>query len=166
MKKILILSATSRSNLKLAKEIAAQAPTGVEVEIQILEDIDLPLYSPKVEADGVPAAALTLSESLKSVGAFILVAPEYNGSIPPVVNNAIAWISRCSKEWRASFNDKFAAVATMSGGGGQKVVQAMRSQLEHLGTTVHSRAIVCTSQKELNPESAKKIMADLTKWIS
>tara|TARA_R110000868_G_scaffold72133_9_gene210440 strand:+ start:4456 stop:4956 length:501 start_codon:yes stop_codon:yes gene_type:complete len=166
MKKILILSATSRSNLKLAQDIAAQAPVDVEVEILVLEDIDLPLYSPKVETTGVPKAALDLSLALQSAGAFILVAPEYNGSMPPVVNNAIAWISRCSKEWRASFSDKFAAVATMSGGGGHKVVQAMRSQLEHLGTTVHSHALVCTSQKALNPDSAKKLMSDLTKWIS
>lgn len=165
MKNIIILSATSRSNLQLAKDIAAQAPNDVSVEIVTLEDLNIPLYSPGIEPAGVPADILVLTEKMTKAGAFVLVAPEYNGSMPPVVNNAIAWISRATKEWRASFSGKFAAVATMSGGGGAKVVQAMRSQLEHLGTTVHSHSIICTSQKPLNAESAKKIMSDLAHWI-
>jgi len=165
MKKILIISATNRSNLELANQIAAQAPADVQTSVVVLEKMDIPLYTPDLEANGVPADAVKLMEQLQSHGAFILVAPEYNGSMPPVVNNAIAWVSRASKEWRASFQGKFAVVATMSGGGGQKVVEAMRKQLEHLGTTVHAHALVCSGQKPLNPESAKKIMADISHWL-
>src|SRR5690606_19583342 len=103
MKKILIISATSRSNLELGKAIAAQAPDGVETSFVVLEDLKMPLYNPKIESEGVPSDIVDLTVKMAEVGAFILIAPEYNGSIPPVVNNAIAWISRASKEWRASF---------------------------------------------------------------
>lgn len=165
MKNILLISATARSNFKLAQDIAAQAPSEVKTSIVVLEELDVPLYCPQAEAQGVPAPIVELTNQLAASDAFVLLAPEYNGSIPPVVTNAIAWISRASKDWRASFSGKFAAVGTMSGGGGQKVVQAMRTQLEHLGTTVHSHSLVCSGQKPLNPESAKKVMADLAHWV-
>lgn len=165
MKNILILSATPRSNHELAKQIAEQAPSDVETAIIVLEELDIPLYTPTAEIKGIPKDIVDLMEKMSRAGAFVLLAPEYNGSMPPVVNNSIAWISRASKEWRASFAGKFAAVGTMSGGGGQKVVQAMRTQLEHLGTTVHSHSLVCSSQKPLNPESAKKVMSDLSHWL-
>lgn len=165
MKKLLILSATSRSNYQLSKEIASFAPDDLKCEIIVIEQMDLPLYTPKNEESGIPIAVVELVEKMSSAGALVLVAPEYNGSIPPVMNNLIAWISRASKEWRQSFSGKFAAVATMSGGGGAKVLQAMRTQLEHLGTTVHSHGLLCTSQKPLNPESAKKVMSDFSHWL-
>tara|TARA_R110002049_G_scaffold181790_8_gene349243 strand:+ start:1337 stop:1837 length:501 start_codon:yes stop_codon:yes gene_type:complete len=165
MKNILILSATTRSNLQLAKDIASHAPDDLKCEIVVVEEMDLPLYCPQVEEKGIPQAVTDLVVKMSSAGALCLVAPEYNGSIPPVINNLIAWISRASKEWRQSFAGKFAVVGTMSGGGGAKVLQAMRTQLEHLGTTVHSHAIHCTSQKPLNPETAKKVMSDVSHWL-
>lgn len=166
MKKILIVSATPRSNLQLAKDIAAQAPSDVETNIVVLEELDLPIYTPTLEAkDGVPVAAHELAQKFLDCGAFVLVAPEYNGSTPPVVSNALAWISRTTKQWRDGFMNKFAVVATMSAGGGVKVTEAMRSQLGHLGTTVHAHSIVCTMQKPLNPETAKKVLSDLSHWL-
>ncbi|PIP88681.1 MAG: hypothetical protein COW01_14170 [Bdellovibrionales bacterium CG12_big_fil_rev_8_21_14_0_65_38_15] len=165
MKNVIILSATTRSNLQLSKDIASHAPDDLNCEIVVIEEMNLPLYCPQVEEKGIPPAVTELVTKMSAAGALILVAPEYNGSIPPVMNNLIAWISRASKEWRQSFAGKFAAVATMSGGGGAKVLQAMRSQLEHLGTTVHSHALLCTGQKPLNPESAKKIMSDFSHWL-
>ena len=43
----------------------------------------------------------------RSDGKFeIIVAPEYNGVMPPVLNNAMAWTSRATKNWRDAFDDK------------------------------------------------------------
>ncbi len=164
MKTILIIAATPRSNHELAQSLAALAPADVKVTTVVLEELNLPLYTPTNEATGIPPAAIELSNLIIAAGAMVCVAPEYNGSVPPVYNNAIAWVSRTQKEWRAGFIDKFAAVATMSGGGGARVVQMMRSQLEHLGTTVHSHALVCGPSKALNPDSGRKIMSDLAQW--
>jgi hypothetical protein len=74
----------------------------------------------------------------------------------------VAWVSRAGGEnWRDAFNYKYAVVGTHSGGGGAKLVGAVRQQLEHLGTTVLARSIITNYQKELNPESAKTILGQL-----
>ena len=36
----------------------------------------------------------------------IICAPEYNGSIPPIITNMIAWISVSTDNWRDGFNKK------------------------------------------------------------
>ncbi len=161
----LIVSATRGNNLKLAQSLEEMA-RGLEMESQLicLEDYELPVYTPSIEEKGIPENALTLTREFHAAKGIILIAPEYNGSTPPIVSNAIAWISRSGNEdWRASFNNKPCVVATHSGGGGQKVTQTMRSQLEHLGGLVLPRAIITNYQKELNPESAQTILNQLKK---
>ena len=60
---------------------------------------------------------------------------------------------------------KVGAVATHSGGGGMKVLAAMRSQLEHLGTTVVARQIATGRGKDLNPDSARAVLGTLLKLV-
>lgn len=159
----LIISATRNNNQKLASSLEKTAKElGMETKVICLEDYDLPVYTPTIESNGIPQAALTLTEVFSEAKSLVFCAPEYNGSIPPIVNNAIAWISRSGNEdWRAAFNGKPAVVATHSGGGGLKVTQAMRAQLEHLGAVVLPRPVVTNFSKELNPDSAVAIMGQL-----
>lgn len=159
----LVISATRGNNHKLSQTIEKSAQElEMETKVICLEDYDLPVYTPTREKDGIPAAAIELTKLFSSASSLIFCAPEYNGSIPPIVNNAIAWISRSgSEDWRMAFNGKPAVVATHSGGGGLKVTQAMRAQLEHLGAVVIPRPIVTNFQKELNPESAVAILTQL-----
>jgi NAD(P)H-dependent FMN reductase len=159
----LIISATRNNNHKLALALEETGKNlSMEVKVICLEDYELPVYTPTLEAQGVPEMALTLTELFSKAKSLIFCAPEYNGSIPPIVNNAIAWISRSGNEdWRASFNGKPAVVATHSGGGGLKVTQAMRAQLEHLGAVVIPRPVITNFSKELNPDSAKAILGQL-----
>ncbi|EQC49156.1 flavin reductase [Bacteriovorax sp. BSW11_IV] len=164
MAKVVILSATSGNNFKLANALCEEVVKhGGLCEVVNLEELDLPLYSPKSEANGVPDKAKELTAKIAESHSMIWVAPEYNGSIPPVMNNAIAWVSRATEDWRDGFNGKFAVVATHSGGGGDKVCAAMKQTLEHLGTVVLPRTIVTTYKKELNPKSADAIVTQLLK---
>lgn len=167
-KKIIIFSATSGSNLKLAKTLEGHATElGAQVEIINIEAMNLPLYTPaEEEKNGVPVGAKSLVDSLSTAGAYVLLAPEYNGTIPPVVSSAFSWMSRSGDEdWRSNFNGKFAVVGTHSGGGGLKVCQAMRMQLEHLGSIVLPRNILTSYSKELNPKSATSILTQLIGFI-
>lgn len=50
------------------------------------EDADL--------ADAPPAAVRTLREAIAGADALLVVTPEYNGSVPGVLKNAIDWASR------------------------------------------------------------------------
>ena len=160
---IRILSATSGNNLKLATALEGVVKElGGEAEVVNLEELNLPLYTPPAQKEGTPDSVKTLTEKLSSSKATVWLAPEYNGSIPPVVSNAIAWVSTAGgDDWRDAFNYRYAVVGTHSGGGGAKLVGAMKQQLEHLGTTVLARSIVTNYQKELNPESAKTILGQL-----
>ena len=88
----------------------------------------------------------------------IICAPEYNGSTPPILNNAIAWISCSTDYWRDAFSDKIALVGTSSGGPGTKFIATMKMQLEHLGCVVIPRAISSNNSSPMNPDSINNIL--------
>jgi len=165
MSKIGILVASANNNVNLAnklQEIATQ--NGVEAELIKLVDLDLPLYSTvEEERNGIPENALGLAEKILSLKAFIVVAPEYNGVMPPVLNNAMAWTSRATKDWRDAFNEKIVGLATHSGGGGAKGLQAMRIQFQHLGANILARELLTTYEKPLNEDSAVVMIKQLEK---
>lgn len=160
----LFVSATRNNNFKLKDSLETIASENSFEEIKgiCLEDFPLPVYSPTEEGKGIPENALELTDLFSKAKGLIVLAPEYNGSIPPILTNVIAWISRSGNEdWRVAFNGKPVVVGTHSGGGGLKVCQAMRSQFEHLGSVVIPRPVVTNFQKQLNPDSGKAILTQL-----
>jgi len=162
MKRIVILSATSSSNLSLASSLESiLKKLNVSTKIINLEEYDFPLYSSDREKEGSPANVFDLSNKLVESDGMVICAPEYNGSIPPVVTNAIAWISVTTKNWRDGFNGKKGVVASSSGGPAHRYVMSMKSQLEHLGMVVLPRSIVVSSSKTLNKKSATDILSQL-----
>lgn len=164
MFKIGILVASSGNNQKLGLKLEELAiEQGCEVELINLVDLDLPLYSTKEERNGVPKEAVELAERILDLKAFIVVAPEYNGVMPPVLNNAMAWTSRATKSWRDAFNEKIVAVATHSGGGGAKGLQAMRMMFQHLGANIIARELLTTYEKPLNEDTANNMIIQLAK---
>ncbi|MGZ3102844.1 NAD(P)H-dependent oxidoreductase [Streptomyces sp. H72] len=81
-------------NRQLAEAAARFAPEGAEV--QLFEGLaDIPFYNEDIDVEGsVPAAAAKLREAAQASDAFLLFSPEYNGTIPAVLKNAIDWLSR------------------------------------------------------------------------
>lgn len=81
-------------NRQLAEAAARLAPEGVEVEL--FEGLaDVPFYNEDIDVEvDVPAAAAKLREAAGSADAFLFFSPEYNGTIPAVLKNAIDWLSR------------------------------------------------------------------------
>eukprot|EP01032_Pedospumella_encystans_P037882 gene37882-42907_t len=80
-------------NRRIAEALRDQAPEGVVVEIaEGLES--LPFYNEDLDDDAVPTAAATLRELVGNADAVLAVTPEYNGTMPAVLNNAIDWLSR------------------------------------------------------------------------
>ena len=165
MAKIGILIASSNNNQKLGLKLQELAlKQNCEVELINLVDLRLPLYSTvEEEENGIPEAVLDLATKILALKAFIIVAPEYNGVMPPVLNNAMAWTSRATKDWRDAFNEKIVGLATHSGGGGAKGLQAMRIMFQHLGANILAREILTTYEKQLNEESAIAMINSLVK---
>lgn len=81
-------------NRKLASILAERAPEGVVVDI--IDGLDqVPFYNQDIDNDGqVPAAAAALRERVAAADRVLAVTPEYNGTMPAVLNNAIDWLSR------------------------------------------------------------------------
>ena len=80
-------------NRKFAETLAALAPEGVN--LTIAENLDqIPFYNEDLDGDNVPAAAHALREQVANADRVLVVTPEYNATIPAVINNAIDWLSR------------------------------------------------------------------------
>lgn len=67
---------------------------GVEVTDLSLTDFDMPIFNEDLEPEHVPESAGRLAEAFRSHDIVLLITPEYNGGLPPLVVNTIAWLSR------------------------------------------------------------------------
>ena len=164
-KKIIIVTASEIKNLELANEFEAKLKD-LEVETHILNlvALDLPLYSSRTEGKFKGEELLkSVLPDIQSANGFVFIAPEYNGSTPPVFNNFLAWLSRSSKDWRMYLNGKPAVIATFSGGGGFNVLLSMRTQLAFIGMNVLGRQILTHSNKALEIKSLEAVTSELVK---
>jgi len=168
-KKVLIVSATSSTNLKLSKDLEKILQKfNVDIEIINIEEFSLPLFvsSNYIEIKEKHFDKINnLTEKFIEAHGIIMCSPEYNGSIPPIITNMIAWISVSTEDWRFSFSDKISLIATSSGGTGNKYIMAMKSQLEHLGSVVMPRSIATSSSVKLDLNSAEKILNKFIKLL-
>jgi NAD(P)H-dependent FMN reductase len=81
-------------NRRLAELLRDQAPEGVSLDL-VDGLAELPFYNEELDTpDGVPAAAAALRDRVSSADRVLAVTPEYNGTMPAVLNNAIDWLSR------------------------------------------------------------------------
>jgi chromate reductase len=80
-------------NTGLLHAAAEVAPDGVEVVIYDgLREI--PPYDQDDEAGAVPPEVLHLRRAIEDADALLFATPEYNGSVPGVLKNAVDWASR------------------------------------------------------------------------
>ena len=164
MKKILIISATNDKNLDLAKELyEVVSNMKVKSELTSLQDLNLPLFDSDIIVE--ENLVENLIERISKSSGLIICAPEYNGGVPPVLSNAITWISVKSEYWRDAFNGKFALIATHSGGSGNRFLTAFRSQLEYMGTNVLARTISVSKNNPFDKSSVKNIIKSFVKLI-
>ena len=81
-------------NRQLAETAAAVAPAGTEVVV--FDGLgDLPFYNEDIDTpDNKIAAVEAIRSAAGDADALLLLTPEYNGTIPAVLKNAIDWLSR------------------------------------------------------------------------
>ncbi|MBC9735039.1 NAD(P)H-dependent oxidoreductase [Nocardioides marmotae] len=80
-------------NRKIAELLAAEAPEGVVVDIvDGLEN--LPFYNEELDGATPPEVATHVRQQVVAADRVLVVTPEYNGTMPAVLNNAIDWLSR------------------------------------------------------------------------
>jgi chromate reductase len=159
---MLLLAASNGKNLELARMIAQRATAlGHGHQILDLVALDLPLFTPPRQEQGGGEGLAVLAQALRTQRRLWVCAPEYNGSLPPTLVNAIAWLSTTTDNFRELFNGVPVALASHSGGGGQKVLSAMRLQFAHLGALVIGRELLSSPHKPANPDSIEAMLAEL-----
>ncbi len=97
--KILVIPGSLRTgslNARLAAAASHQfAQAGAEVTRISLADFPLPIYDGDLQAkSGVPKNAVNLKRMIGVHHGVLIVTPEYNASVPPLVKNAIDWVTR------------------------------------------------------------------------
>lgn len=96
--RILAVSGSLRSdsfNTNLLRAAAEAAPEGVEVELFDPAAIaDLPLYDEDLDQGIAPDSVTRLRQQWAAADAILFATPEYNGSVPGGLKNAVDWTSR------------------------------------------------------------------------
>jgi chromate reductase, NAD(P)H dehydrogenase (quinone) len=148
--RILAVSGSLRAgshNTSLLRAAAEAAPEGVEVELW--EGIgDLPIYDQDLEGTDLPDAVHRLREDWAAADAILFATPEYNGSVPGGLKNAIDWASRPVRE-SALTNKNVAVIGASTGQFGAMWAQAdLRKVLGVAGARVVADELPVTRAHE------------------
>jgi len=80
-------------NTSLLRAAAMALPPGVELEL--FDGLaDLPHYDADLDVDPAPVSVEGLREAIADADGVLIATPEYNGSIPSALKNALDWASR------------------------------------------------------------------------
>src|ERR687884_754482 len=126
---------------------------GAEVTYIDLRDYPMPIYnSDEHDREGFDENALRLQGLLVEHDGLLIASPEYNGSLPAALKNAIDWASRPSDRYERSkvFRGKVAAMMTASPGslGGVRSLAHLRGVLTSVGVIVLPQEIAVTFAEE------------------
>lgn len=79
----------NRAALRAAQELLPEGMT-----LTIFDLAPIPLYNADLDTAGAPESVRAFKELIAAADALLIVTPEYNGSIPSVLKNALDWASR------------------------------------------------------------------------
>src|SRR5437660_4273886 len=144
--KILVIPGSLRTgslNARLAATAAYElTQAGAEVTRISLADFPLPIYDGDLQTkSGVPKNAVNLKRMIGVHHGVLIVTPEYNSSVPPLVKNTIDWVTRVqdAHETRGQvFRERAFALAAASESrfGGTRSMAALRLILTARTATV------------------------------
>jgi chromate reductase len=144
--KILVIPGSLRTGSLNAKLAAAAAYEFVQADAEVtrisLGDFPLPIYDGDLQnKSGVPKNAINLKRMIGAHHGVLIVTPEYNSSVPPLVKNTIDWVTRVQDphETRGQvFRERAFAIAAASESrlGGARALAALRLILSACHATV------------------------------
>ena len=163
-KDLIIISASCGKNLELSQKFHEKSiELKLNSEILDLTTFDIPLFNPRIHnKENIPNEIKEIKEKLFKTEKWIICAPEYNGSIPPILSNLIAWLSVSGDDFRNLFNGQPIAIATFSGGVGLELLMSLRIQLVHLGSQVLGRQLLSSFSKPVDTKTVEDIIQRLS----
>jgi NAD(P)H-dependent FMN reductase len=164
---VLVITGSARSasfTRRLGQQIV-DATTGGVLAPRLTE---LPFFDQDLETTP-PAPVQALREQVAAADAVVFVTPEYNGTIPGLLGNAIDWLSRPYDGHPGVLRGKPAvAVAASPGGvGGVRALVSLRTVLGNAGTElVDTQLYVPEVHVRLDEASLGEELAALASSVS
>jgi len=158
-------------NKKLLRiALKGSADAGAEITFVDLRELPMPIYNSDDEAaNGLDENAQAFQNLLAKHDGFLIASPEYNGSLPAALKNAIDWASRPDGKYNRSeiFTGKFAAICTTSPGsfGGVRVLSHLRGVLTSIGVYVLPMEIAIPFVAEKFSGEGEEMSDDRTRGI-
>lgn len=163
-------------NSALLRAASELAPEGVRIEIYDAMG-DIPLYNDDVRLAGEPASVTRMKQHIAAVDGIFIVTPEYNNSVPGVLQNAIDWLSRPLAE--SPLRGKPAGIAGVATGnfGTVRAQTALRQVLASTATVAMVRPELAVFQAanrfdadgnltdETTRELLRNYLAALAVWV-
>jgi chromate reductase len=152
MTRLLAVSGSLRRDSYNSALLRAAAAARPDVEFVLWSGLDaIPAYDEDLER--VPPPVLRLNEELAAADAVLFATPEYNGSVPGALKNALDWVSRPFD--RNPLRDKPVAVVGASQGlfGALWAQDELRKILRTLGARVEESGLaVARAQDAFAPD--------------
>jgi chromate reductase len=141
MKRLLAISGSlRRESYNTALLDAAAAECGSEIEFVLWNRLDrIPSYSEDIELEPEPVALL--KREIVQADALLIATPEYNGSVPGALKNALDWASRPFAD-NPLRGKRVAVIGASQGAFGAVWAQAeLRKVLRTVGAAVEERQL-------------------------
>ncbi len=157
--RILVFAGSTRTGALSAKLAALAAKELALAEAEVthisLADYPLPIYDGDHEEDrGVPENAMKLAKLIAAHDGVFIATPEYNHSLPPLLKNAIDWVSRVRHSGTVPYRHKVYAIGGTSDGriGGARALIDLRKVLATAvrGMVIAERIEVSMAQNAFN----------------
>lgn len=167
--KVLAFAGSTREG-SYNKQLVAEAANiarglGATVTLIDLKDFSMPIYDADLEKkDGMPNYAKRFRRLMIESNAIIIATPEYNGSIPSLLKNALDWASRTEdgQGSREAFKGKKFAIMSASpgGGGGVRALIHLRSIIDAIGGDVVSKQLAVSSVQDAFNEKGNLVKTE------
>ena len=159
-------------NTNLLRAAAELLPPGVELEVY--DGLrELPPYDPDLDVDPAHPAVARLRDDIAAADGVLIATPEYNGSIPGLLKNALDWASRPFPD-NALRGKPVAVIGASTGLFGAAWAQAeMRKVLEIIGADVIDLELpvgqadaAFTDDGQLVEAEQREVLLDLVHMLS
>ncbi len=168
---LLVISGSTRRgsfNTRLARLVRDLRP---QDRVTVVSDLTvLPFYDADVEALGVPGVVASLRRAVAQADAVVVVTPEYNGTVPGVLANAVDWLSRPHGQSVLEGKPVVVLSASPNRYGGVRAAEHLRAVLRRIGALVAPQGMsVSAAQQRLgepvDPEVVDQVAAVLSEAL-
>ncbi len=163
---VLVLSGSTRRdslNSRLAALVASALP---EDDVRVRSDLArLPFFDADLEATGGSPSVQELRFAVSGTDLLVLVTPEYNGTVPGVLANAVDWLSRPHRDSPLSGRDVLVLSASPSPGGGRRAAGHLRGVLTRAGAQVRPEALAVPRAQEALQDEPCAVVADIRRAV-